>query len=148
MKLYALIDSNNFVRFVELQKEFPYTSFPTIITSECLPENIFEVEQAPTPNCEYSQTYIKNNYAECIDGTWVQGYTVVNLTEQELLDKNNTEAISYRNYRNKLLTDSDWTQVADAPVDKQAWAIYRQALRDITNQPGFPTEITWPTKPE
>lgn len=27
-------------------------------------------------------------------------------------------------------------------------AAYRQALRDITNQPGFPTDITWPTKPE
>lgn len=37
--------------------------------------------------------------------------------------------------RDKLLVESDWTQVADAPVDKQAWATYRQQLRD------FPT--TW-----
>ena len=33
--------------------------------------------------------------------------------------------------RDKLLVESDWTQVADAPVDKQAWATYRQALRDF-----------------
>ena len=33
--------------------------------------------------------------------------------------------------RDKLLVESDWTQVADAPVDKQAWAEYRQALRDF-----------------
>lgn len=49
--------------------------------------------------------------------------------------------------RNQLLTASDWTQVADAPVDQASWATYRQALRDIPQQAGFPTDITWPTKP-
>lgn len=49
--------------------------------------------------------------------------------------------------RNGLLTASDWTQVADAPVDKEAWAAYRQALRDITAQPGFPWTVTWPEMP-
>lgn len=49
--------------------------------------------------------------------------------------------------RNKLLAESDWTQVADAPVDKAAWATYRQALRDITEQGGFPNTVTWPTQP-
>jgi len=53
-----------------------------------------------------------------------------------------------RTQRNKLLKESDWTQVADAPVDKAAWATYRQALRDITEQDGFPNNINWPTKPE
>ena len=50
--------------------------------------------------------------------------------------------------RNGLLTASDWTQVADAPVDKAAWATYRQALRDVTGQEGFPWTIDWPTQPE
>jgi len=55
-----------------------------------------------------------------------------------------------RNRRNTLLTESDWTQVADAPVDKAAWATYRQALRDIPTHANFPnlTETDWPTKPE
>lgn len=53
-----------------------------------------------------------------------------------------------RNQRNTLLSSSDWTQVADAPVDKAAWATYRQELRDITAQAGFPTEVIWPVKPE
>ena len=52
-----------------------------------------------------------------------------------------------REKRNKLLADSDWTQVADAPVDQTAWATYRQALRDITEQDGFPNEVTWPVEP-
>jgi len=46
-----------------------------------------------------------------------------------------------------LLSDSDWTQVADAPVDQAAWAVYRQALRDITDQEGFPYSVNWPTAP-
>lgn len=53
-----------------------------------------------------------------------------------------------RKERNQLLTESDWTQMPDAPVDQDAWATYRQALRDIPQQAGFPTDITWPTKPE
>lgn len=50
--------------------------------------------------------------------------------------------------RNELLSESDWTQVADAPVDKVAWAVYRQNLRDITAQSGFPHNVAWPIKPE
>jgi hypothetical protein len=53
-----------------------------------------------------------------------------------------------RSERNALLSASDWTQVSDAPVDKAAWATYRQALRDVTAQAGFPHSITWPSKPE
>lgn len=53
-----------------------------------------------------------------------------------------------RQQRNQLLTASDWTQISDATVDKQAWATYRQALRDITAQAGFPADVTWPTKPQ
>ena len=49
--------------------------------------------------------------------------------------------------RNQLLTASDWTQVEDAPVDKAAWSAYRQSLRDIPQQSGFPTTIVWPTQP-
>lgn len=52
-----------------------------------------------------------------------------------------------RNNRNALLTASDWTQVADAPVDQAAWATYRQELRDITAQSGFPNDVVWPVKP-
>ena len=57
------------------------------------------------------------------------------------------EAQLARFRRNALLVESDWTQVADAPVDHKAWANYRQALRDISKQDGFPLNILWPTKP-
>lgn len=49
--------------------------------------------------------------------------------------------------RNALLTASDWTQLPDVPLaTKDAWAVYRQALRDIANQPN-PLAIEWPTAP-
>jgi hypothetical protein len=57
------------------------------------------------------------------------------------------EAGRVRAERNKLLSASDWTQVADAPVDKAAWATYRQELRDISAQAGFPATVVWPTQP-
>lgn len=50
--------------------------------------------------------------------------------------------------RNSLLASSDWTQVPDAPVDQAAWQVYRQALRDITEQEGFPLNIIWPQPPQ
>jgi hypothetical protein len=62
--------------------------------------------------------------------------------------KDAEQAKSVRTSRGEKLKDSDWTQVADAPVDKAAWATYRQALRDVTGQEGFPWTITWPTQPE
>ena len=49
--------------------------------------------------------------------------------------------------RNDLLKKSDWTQVIDAPVDQEAWATYRQALRDLPSQESFPNEVTWPKEP-
>lgn len=49
--------------------------------------------------------------------------------------------------RNAKLASSDWTQVLDAPVDRSAWAAYRQALRDIPSQPSFPLDVVWPEHP-
>lgn len=53
-----------------------------------------------------------------------------------------------RGERNILLFKSDWTQLTDAPVSQAAWAAYRQQLRDIPKQSGFPNNVIWPTKPE
>lgn len=52
-----------------------------------------------------------------------------------------------RRERDRLLAASDWTQVADAPVDSAAWAVYRQALRDIPQDFTTPDEVVWPTAP-
>ncbi|ACT08826.1 putative phage tail fibre protein [Dickeya chrysanthemi Ech1591] len=53
-----------------------------------------------------------------------------------------------RRQRDNLLTASDWTQVSDAPVDQQAWRTYREILRQVPEQAGFPLNIAWPSQPE
>lgn len=51
--------------------------------------------------------------------------------------------------RNKLLVESDYTVMPDYPTTKkECWKVYRQALRDITEQLGFPDNVNWPEKPE
>lgn len=65
---------------------------------------------------------------------------------QTLLAAKTAEVLAARAAR---LASSDWTQVIDSPLDemkKAAWRVYRQALRDITNQPSFP-DVTWPSPP-
>lgn len=59
------------------------------------------------------------------------------------------KAFEARAQRNTLLVKSDWTRLDDVPawVNKPAWATYRQALRDVPQQAGFPNDITWPTEP-
>jgi hypothetical protein len=97
---------------------------------------------------------------EQVDGKWYTKHILgpvftdtedATAAEQEAAyktQKDAEQAKAVRTDRNQRLKDTDWTQVADAPVDKAAWAAYRQELRDITAQAGFPWEVQWPTQPE
>ena len=51
-----------------------------------------------------------------------------------------------RDKRNQLIAETDWWATSDRTMTTEQTA-YRQALRDITGQAGFPHDITWPTKP-
>ena len=61
--------------------------------------------------------------------------------------KDEEQAASVRETRNQKLRDCDWTQISDSTADKETWATYRQALRDVTAQDGFPWTIDWPEAP-
>jgi hypothetical protein len=61
--------------------------------------------------------------------------------------KDAEQAASVRQQRTERLKESDWTQIADSTADKPTWATYRQALRDISAQSGFPWTVTWPVAP-
>lgn len=65
-------------------------------------------------------------------------------------ERNEKTAKENRQKRNQLLSSSDWTQIPDCTVDQTAWATYRQALRDITDNPYWPNlyDEHWPTQPE
>lgn len=60
-------------------------------------------------------------------------------------------ADSIRAGRDRLLAGCDWTQLADAPLsedEREAWCAYRQELRDVPQQPGFPGAVAWPREPD
>jgi|TARA_B100001939_G_scaffold47443_2_gene36906 hypothetical protein len=75
--------------------------------------------------------------------------TEIALSEEEISSYNAEEAALQkdliRNQRNTLLSQSDVYALADRITDE--WRTYRQALRDVPAQAGFPDNITWPTKP-
>ena len=59
------------------------------------------------------------------------------------------QAENVRRDRNQRLAQSDWTQLDDSPgTQKLEWATYRQMLRDVPTQDGFPWQVDWPTTPE
>ena len=77
---------------------------------------------------------------------WVDD-VAVNLTKEELEGVDDREkAEQFRYIRDDLIAETDWWAVADRTMT-DAETTYRQALRDIPAQEGFPTTITWPTKP-
>jgi len=52
-----------------------------------------------------------------------------------------------RLWRNAQLSQSDWTQLPDSPLDQIKWAEYRQALRDLPEQGGLADKVKLPKKP-
>lgn len=88
-----------------------------------------------------------------MDGKWYTKYVLGPIfadAQEETAykaQKDAEQAAAVRADRKNRLAECDWTQVADAPVDKAVWATYRQALRDITKQAGFPWQVSWPDQP-
>lgn len=81
-----------------------------------------------------------------LDALDITDFTVGEMPGFHALDEFDL-AVEVRAERDALLIDSDYTQLSDSPVDSTVWATYRQALRDVPQQDGFPDTITWPTKP-
>jgi hypothetical protein len=94
-----------------------------------------------------TQKIVKNSAPTLINNVWTLGWAVQTLSQADQDSQNESQAKSVRQIRGEKLKDCDWTQVADAPVDKAVWATYRQALRDVTTQSGFPWTVTWPDAP-
>ena len=123
---------------------------------------VFEGPQA-TGGTVYQ--YSQRAGVEQLDGKWYtkyilgpvftdrpasEGQPAQTAAEQEAAykaTKDAEQAASVRTTRTQKLSDCDWTQLADSTADKAVWATYRQALRDITAQSGFPWTITWPDAP-
>ena len=145
----------------EVRGLYPNTSFPKTWTPALVEElGLDPVFESPTPIVTRYQTAFKDGVEQDAQGRWLWKWSIGPVfTDNEAGTAAQQEAAyiaridaeaakAVRSDRDKRLSDTDWTQVADAPVDKAAWATYRQALRDVPTQAGFPYDITWPGKPE
>lgn len=157
--------NGNVITDSQFRSEHSNISFPKVLTVELLDQfgydPILEGQQATViPPYQYSQRDgIEKNgdqwFTKYIAGPVFQNYTddqgVVHTAAEQYeaycFAKDAEQAKTVRADRNKRLADCDWTQLSDSPVDKTVWEVYRQALRDITAQQGFPWEITWPEEP-
>lgn len=117
------------------------TSFPKELSQQLLSHYGVEpvVEHDIDPIDTLTQTFTWG-MPELRDGRWHQTWSITQLSMERAVE-------NVRDRRNQLLVASDWTQVADAPVDRAAWAEYRTQLRDLPNQPGFPYQVAWPFAP-
>jgi hypothetical protein len=148
--LLAKVIDNEILEVGDSFTLFPNTSFPSNkIDYQFLQENsVLEVVSWEHFNEENEKLIVAEPYIK--EG---KVYTCLKVakTEAELQDDALKVQLAkeneVRNQRNQLLKDSDWTQVADAPVDNLTWAVYRQALRDITLQTGFPFNVVFPIAP-
>tara|TARA_R110000796_G_scaffold17731_1_gene54366 strand:+ start:67 stop:516 length:450 start_codon:yes stop_codon:yes gene_type:complete len=131
----------------QLKQDNPNTSFPDAVSGLDLSDyGVYDVTVSTKPSAAHDKKAVSNDAPTLIDGVWTLGWTVRDLTADEIA----LEAKAVRRDRDELLAECDWTQMPDSPLDdstKASWATYRTALRDITEQSGFPTDITWPTAP-
>ena len=131
----------------EFRASHPNTSFPPQLTAELLDSMGADVVlEGPQAQPTRYQVGFRDG-VEQVDGKWFTKYSVVDMDQDAKDALDAQQAASVRSQRTQKLAESDWTQVADAPVDKAAWAVYRQGLRDVTAQTGFPWEVTWPAQP-
>lgn len=90
---------------------------------------------------------VDKSYVWEVDDYWLGWVEPPPAPEPTQEEKDQQKASEVRAQRDQLLAETDWTQVLDAPVDRTVWVSYRQALRDIPDQPGFPFNVVWPQKP-
>lgn len=149
----------------QFRAQFSNVSLPKALTAEVLdPYGYDPVLNGPQAEVTGPYEISVRSGVEWSNGNWftkfVVGPTFKTYTDEEGVTVTADEQMAayrqriddevaerVRAERNKKLADSDWTQLADSTADTAAWGTYRQALRDVPSQDGFPHNVTWPTEP-
>lgn len=130
---------------------FPHISFPSPLTPASLDGTNFGLyEYSPVPSVKRYEKVVETTPQQDVQGVWRQHWDVVDMDEQERIEADKEKSNEVYAQRNYLLLTSDWTQLNDSPLDshtKLLWAEYREQLRAVPQQPGFPWDVIWPIKP-
>lgn len=133
----------------DVRAAYPNTSFPAELAgfeAALIDMGYAVVQQVPEPAITYTQNLAEGAPKKSKSG-YSQTWVISDASAEEIIERTDAEAVSVRQERNQRLADCDWTQLPDAPVDAAAWAAYRQDLRDVTSQLGFPWDVVLPTPP-
>lgn len=127
----------------QLRRDNPQVSFPSTIPNSTLEEyGVYPVTQTDPPTYD-GDLYKCNFNIELVESIWTQVWTV------EPLPQDQAES-NIRGQRDRLLAKTDWIVTKSyeqgIPVPTE-WQTYRQALRDIPSQAGFPFDVVWPNQP-
>jgi hypothetical protein len=130
----------------DLKLQNKNTSWPAEISDEVAADfGVFPVLGAPQPADRYDinleRTAVKRG------DVWEEQWIETAATPEQIAERTSSKAAAVRDDRNKRLAECDWTQLPDSPADHEAWAAYRQELRDVTAQEGFPWDVVWPETP-
>jgi hypothetical protein len=130
----------------DLRESYPNVSLPAELSDTALMEwDMYVVTPTPVPS-DYTKN-ITEGTPTLIDGNYHQTWNQFDASEVEISYRIENQWEEVRVLRNQLLTECDWTQLADISSEiKEAWTVYRQALRNITTQTN-PFSIEWPVKP-
>jgi hypothetical protein len=132
----------------EVRRKFPSTSFILPLEGQDLTEyGVVTIENADQPEFDSRTQRLVEGVPAKSEDIWQQTWEIVDLTQTEIQAIYDTWASGIRNERNDRLSKSDWTQLPDSRVDADVWATYRQMLRDVPQQSGFPWDVQWPTEP-
>lgn len=153
--MYALIQDAAIREYpysvAQLRNDNPQTSFPVEMPNAALAEwGVYPVMPAPQPECNPRTHKVEESTPAKQAGAWVQVWGVVPLTAEEIAAQTSEQEDAVRFERDARLMHSDWTQLPDSPLSteqRSAWTAYRQALRDIPSQAGFPFDVSWPAQP-
>ena len=132
----------------QLRHDNPNTSFPKQISEETMLEfGMVPVSEVPAPDFDPLTHFAEwGPVPELQEGAWVLLPTVREYSEDQLAERAAAKAAEVRSQRDKLLAETDWMALSDVVMSPEMTA-YRQALRDITAQAGFPYNVIWPVKP-
>lgn len=134
-----------------LQMAFPNVSLPVPISVNDLDSlGVDPVLEGPQPTLTRFQSAVRTGPEQDSKGNWMWVYIAVDWTPEQIEQATAQQWINVRNDRDRRLQECDWTQLPDVPLTeekKAEWVVYRQELRNVTNQPD-PFEIIWPTQPE
>jgi hypothetical protein len=125
----------------QLRRDNPNTSFPKVPSDALLADwSVYPYTVQDQPTVDYMTQTLTPAALTQVDGAWTQGWVVSNLSAEDA-------GRNIRNQRDNLLSQTDWMALSDNTMTPE-WSSYRQSLRDITTQEGFPFLVGWPVKPE